>query len=304
MTGWARSKPGLTGDNQALDVRTSAGHTYGYVLLVSVVILTAVGIAAARAADRDVAVRAPPAAGSAPSSWSWSRWCPLGGVVAGLAESSRGLTGQISHAWDTLTNVNAVTSNGASRFGSLGSSRPLYWSEGIKVGEHALFKGVGALGFATARARYATHQDVAVHAHSYVVQTFADLGLLGLAVSLALLVSWAVTAARARFVAFRTRWSKFARRRAMTAEREGLIALALVVVLTFGIHSTIDWTWFFPGVTIPALVCAGWLSGRGPLASPGCRGRRAPPLAAGASGGGGRGHRIGARGVSRCCWRG
>ena len=39
----------------------------------------------------------------------------------------------------------------------------------------------------------------------------------------------------------------------------------LAVVLTFGIHSTIDWTWFFPGVTIPALVCAGWLAGRGPL---------------------------------------
>jgi tetratricopeptide (TPR) repeat protein len=30
----------------------------------------------------------------------------------------------------------------------------------------------------------------------------------------------------------------------------------------------IDWTWFVPGTTIPALVCAGWLAGRGPLTEP------------------------------------
>jgi Flp pilus assembly protein TadD len=42
----------------------------------------------------------------------------------------------------------------------------------------------------------------------------------------------------------------------------------LAVVITFGIHSAIDWTWFFPGVTIPALACAGWLAGRGPLSEP------------------------------------
>jgi hypothetical protein len=40
------------------------------------------------------------------------------------------------------------------------------------------------------------------------------------------------------------------------------------VVLTFGLHSLIDWTWFIPGVAVPALICAGWLAGRGPLHSP------------------------------------
>ena len=48
----------------------------------------------------------------------------------------------------------------------------------------------------------------------------------------------------------------------------------LAVVIAFGIHSAIDWTWFFPGVTIPALACAGWLAGRGPLSDP--IGRAAP----------------------------
>jgi tetratricopeptide (TPR) repeat protein len=60
----------------------------------------------------------------------------------------------------------------------------------------------------------------------------------------------------------------------------------LAVVIAFGIHSAVDWTWFFPGVAIPALACAGWLAGRGPLSEP--VGRRSAPrrlLAAPAAGG-------------------
>ena len=37
------------------------------------------------------------------------------------------------------------------------------------------------------------------------------------------------------------------------------------MVVIFGVSSLIDWTWFVPGVAVPALVCAGWLAGRGPL---------------------------------------
>jgi O-antigen ligase/polysaccharide polymerase Wzy-like membrane protein len=271
ISGWALSKPGLTSNNQPLSLRTSSGHTFGIVLLVCIVAFTAIGIAAARttvslsdAARRRIGT----------ALLIGIALVPVAAVV-GLAASSRGLTGEISHAWNSLTNVNSVTSDTASRFGSLGSSRPLYWSEGIKVGEHALFKGVGALGFAIARTRYANELAYAVHAHSYVVQTFADLGLLGLVLSLALLVSWGVSAARA--IAWRTPWTSL--NAAQVGEREGLIALVLVVV-AFGVQSTIDWTWFFPGVAIPVLLCAGWLSGRGPLSAPvGIAARRASLLA-------------------------
>ncbi len=48
----------------------------------------------------------------------------------------------------------------------------------------------------------------------------------------------------------------------------------LTVVVIFGVSSLIDWTWFIPGVTVPALVCAGWLAGRGPIAEPVGRARR------------------------------
>jgi tetratricopeptide (TPR) repeat protein len=50
-------------------------------------------------------------------------------------------------------------------------------------------------------------------------------------------------------------------------ERLGLITL-LATVIVFGVGSAIDWTWFIPGTAVPALVCAGWLAGRGPLDAP------------------------------------
>jgi len=31
------------------------------------------------------------------------------------------------------------------------------------------------------------------------------------------------------------------------------------------VHSLVDWTWYVPGNACVALVCAGWLAGRGPL---------------------------------------
>ncbi len=48
------------------------------------------------------------------------------------------------------------------------------------------------------------------------------------------------------------------------AERVGLATLA-AVVLVFGMHSTVDWTWFVPGNALPALICAGWVASRATL---------------------------------------
>ena len=39
----------------------------------------------------------------------------------------------------------------------------------------------------------------------------------------------------------------------------------LCLVVVFGVHSFVDWTWYVPGDAFVALVCAGWLAGRGPL---------------------------------------
>jgi tetratricopeptide (TPR) repeat protein len=46
------------------------------------------------------------------------------------------------------------------------------------------------------------------------------------------------------------------------------MATLATVVLVFGVHSFVDWTWFVPGTAVIALLAAGWVAGRGPLHEP------------------------------------
>jgi O-antigen ligase len=253
-SGWALGHHAITHDGASLAARTAAGHDFGIVLLVVLISTALAGFAATRAMDRTVL-----------SDHTRRRigtaliillaLVPFA-AIAGAAASSRGLTGQISHVWNSLTSTTPTVGNGPGRLADLSNSRPLYWSEGLKVGEHAPLAGVGAGGFDTARTRYSTSTLVVAHAHSYAIETFADLGVIGLVVSLALLAAWA---ASIRSTLNRTRGDE-----RHADERTGLITM-LAVVVTFGVSSLIDWTWFIPGVAVPALVCAGWVAGRGPL---------------------------------------
>jgi hypothetical protein len=96
------------------------------------------------------------------------------------------------------------------------------------------------------------------HAHGYGVQTLADLGWAGLGVSLLALFAWLLAAARATGLRRRDRGLPY------DAERVGLLTLC-VVVLVFGVHSFVDWTWFVPANAAVGMLCAGWVAGRGPL---------------------------------------
>ncbi|MGI8623294.1 MAG: tetratricopeptide repeat protein, partial [Solirubrobacteraceae bacterium] len=85
-----------------------------------------------------------------------------------------------------------------------------------------------------------------------------DLGWAGLVASLVALAAWMVAAAGVLGLRRRDRglgWD---------AERVGMATLAAVVVV-FGVHSAVDWTWFIPANAVAALICAGWIAGRPPL---------------------------------------
>ncbi len=279
---WALSTPALTADRCGRPTFTSAceaarvstGHTFGLVLLVTLLVLTGAGLAWAVAIER---VQLMPGTRRRIGTVlvCLTALVPLAGIGA-LAASSRGLTGEISHQWSTLTSTTGsggVVGDNAGRLLQFGSSRPLYWSEGMTVGEHSLLKGAGAEAFAVAHTAYTDSTAPVSHVHSYAIQTFADLGLIGVAINLVLLISWAVAASRP--LALRSSPSSLSVDQA--AERQGLLALAIVVV-AFGVQSGVDWTWFFSGVAVPALVCAGWLAGRGPLADPVGHARNRRPL--------------------------
>ncbi len=259
---WAQGHHALTGDGVALSAQDVAGHSFGVVLLVVLLLVALASWAVVAGMDR---FTIPPVLRRrlGLGLLVLAALIPAGGMAA-LAASSRGFTGEISHGWNVLTNPNAAQpSDTSGRITALGSSRPVYWDEGIKAGEHALVKGVGELGYGVARLRYASKPYKTDQAHSYLVQTFADLGLIGVALTLALLVAWCLAAARP--LALGVRWQALSAGQA--AEREGLITLAAIVI-AFGVQSLIDWTWFFAGVAVPALIAAGWLAGRGPLEAP------------------------------------
>ena len=254
LTMFALATPSLTHNQIALNSRVHAGHAFGVVLVLVLALATVAGLIATYAMDR-VAVSEAVRRRVAIALLVAVALVPVAGIAA-FATSSRGLTGEVSHVVSTLTNTKGGASNTPGRLVELGNTRARYWSEGVTVGEHALLRGVGAFGYETAVTRYTTDANVVPHAHSFVVQTFADFGLIGIALMVALLTAW-VIATRRTLTRSDSDWR--------AGERAGLLTM-LALVVTFGVHSAIDWTWFVPGTALPALLCAGWLAGRGPSA--------------------------------------
>jgi len=256
VVAWTYSQPALTGNYQQLSARSAAGHRFGLVLA-AMLVLAFVGalllrfagdrhpLAPARRRQLGIALLAALAL------------VPFAGVGA-LAASSRGLTGEISHVWSSLTNGSATQPTSTpGRLTSAGNDHALYWRYAIDVFDTSPVVGAGAGAYAVAQDRFQTSPLQSVYAHSYIFQTLADLGIVGLLLSLALCAAWAWAALRA---------TDLRHPRAATAgspERIGLITLC-AVVLVFTLDSAIDWTWFVPADAVIALLCAGWVAGRGP----------------------------------------
>ncbi|MDX6665962.1 MAG: hypothetical protein QOG68_2168, partial [Solirubrobacteraceae bacterium] len=256
---WVFGQDALSKDKVPLTLRDEVGHQLLIAVVFMALVLLAVGMAIGFARERrtlspvgrrraGIAVLVAVAL------------IPLAGV-AKLAVSDRGLGGSVSHAFHQLTDVHGGVDNTPGRLTAVGSVRAKYWNDALKIFKEHPIAGVGVGGFQIARLRIRDDQLEVLHAHGYVVQTLADRGIIGLLLSLAALVSlaWAVSRAtglRRRGKALRT-----------TPERVGLLTLTAIVIV-FGVHSLIDWTWFIPGVAIPALLAGGWLAGRGALEWP------------------------------------
>lgn len=259
------SNGALSSEGVALSERVSAGHQLGALLLALTIALTLAGIAIGFA----LGSHPPPARARRRAGGALLALLALLAIagVGGLASTHRGLAGTVSHSLSSLTNPNAsVPANTPDRFTAVGSARARYWKQAIEVFEEHPALGVGGGGYATARKHFETGTQEVTHAHGYLVQTLADLGLVGIALTLALLAAWMLAAGRATHP-FNRRWSR-SRWRSVnlpyTPERIGMLSM-LCIVLTFGAHSFVDWTWYVPGTACIALICAGWLAGRGPI---------------------------------------
>ena len=289
VVAWDFATHALNSDNVELAARESAGRQLGVLILAMLLLLTLIGLAFGFWTGRNApSIISRRRAGALLLSLLAVVVLACGGA---LAVSHRGFTGTISHAASSLTNPHApVPSNGPGRLTAVGSVRARYWNEALKVFKAHPALGAGAEGYATARLRYRTETLDVRHAHGYVVQTLADLGILGLALTLTLLLAWMLAAGRATHP-FNRRWSSWKTLRGWldradsgatpgwqrllldgrparyTPERVGMLTM-LCIVVVFGIHSLADWTWYVPGDACVALLCAGWLAGRGPIEVP------------------------------------
>jgi hypothetical protein len=254
---WAFSQDGLTTDRAPIAARVDAGHEFGALLILMSAVLLAAGLAVQfMAAQRPPTARQRRLAGR--GALAVLALVPLLGLIA-LASAEGGVKGQVSKAWDQLTDPNAATpANTPDRLTATSSVRARYWREALDVHATEPWLGTGAGGYATVRMRFRDDALVVRHAHGYVVQTLADLGWIGLIVSLLAAAAWLLSAARATGVRRRDRGLPY------DAERIGMLTL-VVVVLVFAAHSLIDWTWFVPANAGVAVLCAGWVVGRGPL---------------------------------------
>jgi tetratricopeptide (TPR) repeat protein len=263
---WAFAQDGLTTDRIALDIRESAGHQLGVALFFMTIALLAAGLAIGFAsARRAPALQTRQAAGMLIG--LTLALVPITGAIA-LSLSERGLGGSISNGWTQLTDphasIGAAAANRPDRLTAVGSARARYFNDALKIFKEHKILGVGAGGYGVARLKVRADDLDVRHAHGYIFQTIADLGLLGLAASLALLAAWLAAAGRATgMVVRRNRLSRpgfwdlpFG------PERVGLLTLFSIVVV-YTVHSLVDWSWFIPGPTAIAVLAAGWLAGRG-----------------------------------------
>jgi hypothetical protein len=118
-----------------------------------------------------------------------------------------------------------------------------FWTVAVDAFEDHPLDGLGAGGFEEYWAQHGTIQRFITNPHSLPLQQGSELGLLGLIPLAGLIGAIAVAA-----------WRRVAQARGRDA------AVLLAVVVSAAVGAAVDWTWQFPVVIAPAIVCAALLT--------------------------------------------
>jgi hypothetical protein len=169
--------------------------------------------------------------------------------VIGVAFSSRGLTGTVSHAWDSFTATKGTSVSNPDRLLSVDSeNRWVWWKEAVGAFSGRPIGGWGAGSFAVIHLLYRRNTLSVTQAHSVPLQFLGETGLIGAALAIGAYGLLLVTGVKA------------VRRRPNGTGR--LLSAALVAGAgMYALHSFYDWDWNIPGVTLPALAFLGVLAG-------------------------------------------
>jgi hypothetical protein len=255
---WALSKDAFSKPLQPLAVKESVAGEFGLLVLLLIAVLFAAGLVVAMGMRRGL----PPVRAHRRIGLVTIVIACLGPLLllSSVAFSDRGLQGIVRDRVDQLTSeTDTAPAEGSGRIAAASSTRGKYWREAGRVFAEREVVGTGPGTFSVARLRERTDAGVTAHAHGFVPQTLADMGIVGLLLTTALLLAWLLAAGRTTALRPRRRGDA---RRDWTPDRIALVTLVLVAV-AFGIESTLDWTWFIPGVAAMGLLAAGFVAGRG-----------------------------------------
>ncbi len=256
VVAWVFAQDALSNDGVAASLRSSAGWKFALVLTVALGLAVLAGLLIEAARERR------PLSGRERYQLGKAFLVVLAVsplfLVAGLAATERGAWGTVSHAVSDLTDASKVApGNSPDRLTQTSSLRARYWSDGFEVWADHKLKGTGADTFTSSRLPYRQDTVKVRHTHGFVPQTLADLGLVGMGLALAALVAWVIAALRALQSRREAphRWLEGA------DDRRCALAGIVCVALVFGVHSTVDWTWYVPGAALFGLAAAGWVAG-------------------------------------------
>ena len=263
---WALSKDPFSKSLQPLSAKQDVAGEFGALVFLMLALLVLVGAAVeATGARRVPSARARRRIGVV--AVAAACLVPLAAFKS-VAISDRG----IGDRFDELTSETKVApQEGGGRVFAASSSRGKYWREAFHVFDGRTLDGVGAGAFAYARLRHRTDASVTRHAHGWIPQTAADLGILGLLVTTALGLAWLLAALSGTNLLPR-RLLRATRddedqgplpRRDWDDARIAIVAVTIVPVV-FAVQSLVDWTWFIPAPAAMALVPAGFVAGRDP----------------------------------------
>jgi O-Antigen ligase len=210
---------------RALDGSAATREREGAIVLAVALVLMALAalaaIASQRATDRQLPLP------------RWAGWATVAAIAALLVVPIVASSGH----------QQAPPATGATnqRFASLGSNRYGYWRVAIDTGVDHPLGGVGASGF---RNQWLIRRKVDENvrdAHSLELETFAELGLVGVAILATLLAATGLAV------------------RAALETDPALVAGPAAVLTAWAFHSAIDWDWEMPALTLLAVVLAGAL---------------------------------------------
>lgn len=163
-------------------------------------------------------------------------------VALGVAVVT-GAPGELADGWDEFTAQPGAVDTGGERFSSAaGHGRYQFWEAAVDAGASSPFTGIGPGTYEFWWAREGSLPTFVRDAHSLYLETFAELGILGLLLILALVgLPLAVAVRHAR---------------AAPPERRVLLAGAGGALAVFAFAAAIDWAWELTVLPVAFLVLA------------------------------------------------